>query len=71
MFLCGIARNQTEMLDLFERVFLLMVDDETQMARAREPSADGFDGSDQAIKRQIREGRPVFQARMLSKGLSL
>jgi len=26
VFFCGIARNQAEMLDLFEQVFLLMID---------------------------------------------
>ena len=33
LFFCGIARNQTEMLDLFGQVFLLLIDDGTQMAR--------------------------------------
>jgi broad-specificity NMP kinase len=42
MFLCGTARNQTEMLDLFEQVFLLMIDDETQMARLKSPARTGF-----------------------------
>jgi predicted ATPase len=32
-FFCGIARNQAEMLDLFEQVFLLVIDAQTQMAR--------------------------------------
>jgi predicted ATPase len=33
VFLCGIARNQAAMLDLFEQVFLLVIDEVTQMAR--------------------------------------
>jgi hypothetical protein len=27
MFFCGIARNQEQMLDLFEQVFLLVIED--------------------------------------------
>jgi hypothetical protein len=68
MFLCGTARNQTEMLDLFERVFLLMIDDETQMARLKSPARTTSPARTEAIRQQIREGRPVFQSRMLSRG---
>jgi hypothetical protein len=68
MFLCGIARNQTEMLDLFEQVFLLVIDDETQMTRLESPARTTSPARTEAIKQQIREGRPVFQAQMLSRG---
>ncbi len=33
MFICGLARNQAEMLDLFDKDFRLMVDEDTQIAR--------------------------------------
>lgn len=33
VFLCGIATNQRELLDLFTNVFLLRIDDQTQEAR--------------------------------------
>lgn len=65
MFFCGIARNQDQMLDLFEQVFLLMIEEDTQLdrlARATSPLRT------EAVKRQVREGRPVFQARMLARG---
>ena len=68
MFLCGIARNQTEMLDLFEQVFLLVIDDETQLARLESPARTTSPDRTEAIRQQIREGRPVFQAQMLSRG---
>lgn len=64
-FVCGIARNQGEMLDLFDKVFLLAIDEDTQNARlARATSPDRTD----AIKQQIRDGRPVFEAEMLARG---
>ncbi|MGK5685327.1 hypothetical protein [Actinoplanes sp. URMC 104] len=65
VFVCGIAVNQQEMLDLFERVFLLVLDAEAQEERlARATSAQRTEG----VKQQIREGRPVLQARMLAAG---
>jgi hypothetical protein len=33
VFICGIAGNQDELLDLFDRVFLLHIDGPTQEAR--------------------------------------
>jgi broad-specificity NMP kinase len=33
LFLCGIAMNQRDMVDLFEQVFLLELDDTTQLDR--------------------------------------
>jgi hypothetical protein len=64
-FICGIARNQDEMLDIFDKVFLLVIDDDTQNARlAQATSPDRTD----AIKQQIRDGRPVFEAEMLARG---
>ena len=65
LFVCGIALNQDEMLDLFERVFLLMIDADTQDDRlARATSLQRTEG----VKQQIRDGRAVFQARMLAAG---
>ena len=65
VFVCGIALNQEEMLDLFERVFLLVLDEDAQEARlARATSAQRTEG----VKQQIRDGRPVFQAKMLAAG---
>lgn len=65
IFVCGISRNQDQMLDLFERVFLLSIEAGAQDARlARATSPLRTD----AVKQQIREGRPVFQAQMLAAG---
>jgi adenylate kinase family enzyme len=65
IFVCGIALNQNEMLDLFERVFLLVIEADAQDARlARATSSQRTEG----VKQQIREGRPIFQARMLAAG---
>ncbi|WP_250005660.1 hypothetical protein [Actinoplanes sp. M2I2] len=65
VFVCGIAQNQDEMLDLFERLFLLVIDSAAQEERlARATSAQRTEG----VKQQIRDGRPGFQARMLALG---
>jgi hypothetical protein len=65
VFVCGIALNQDQMLDLFERVFLLVIEADAQDARlARATSPQRTEG----VKQQIREGRPVFQAKVLAAG---
>ena len=68
MFFCGIARNQDQMLDLFEKVFLLVIDAGTQIARLAGPAQPTSPVRTEAMRRQIREGRHVFQAQMLARG---
>lgn len=68
MFFCGIARNQAEMLDVFEEVFLLVIDDETQITRLRDTAQATCRVRTEAVRQQIREGRHVFQAQMLARG---
>ena len=65
MFFCGIARNQDQMLDLFEQVFLLRIDEDTQIARLARATSPL---RTEAVRRQIREGRAVFEAHMLARG---
>jgi adenylate kinase family enzyme len=65
LFFCGIARNQDQMLDLFENVFLLVIEETTQIARLAQASSPL---RTEAVKQQIRQGRPVFQAQMLPRG---
>jgi adenylate kinase family enzyme len=64
VFVCGIARNQAEMMDMFHKVFLLVIDEQTQDARLAGESP----ARPAAVRQQIRDGRPVFQAQMLSQG---
>ena len=45
VFFCGIARNQDQMLDLFEKVFLLVIDAGIADCPARSPGAGDFAGS--------------------------
>jgi hypothetical protein len=68
VFFCGIARNQAEMLDLFEQVFLLVIDDETQVARLAVSPQARSPVRTEAVRNQIRDGRGVFQAQMLARG---
>jgi gluconate kinase len=65
---CGIARNQAEMLDLFEQVFLLVIDEETQRGRLAGSTRTTSPVRTEAIRQQIRDGRRVFQAQMLAQG---
>jgi broad-specificity NMP kinase len=65
VFLCGIARNQRELLDLFDGVFLLALDDATQAERLRTP--ENVHRGD-ALRAQISEGRDAFEQQMRSAG---
>ena len=64
-FLCGIAMNQREMLDFFELVFLLSLDDATQLDRLNTASNAHRNGAQRA---QIIQGRLVFEQEMRSAG---
>ena len=69
VFMCGIALNVREVIDLFDRVFLLRIDAETQEERLL-----AYDLSsprsvrNEAGRQQIRAGRPFFEAEMLNLG---
>jgi dephospho-CoA kinase len=65
LFVCGIAVNQRDMLDLFDLVFLLMIDHETQIERLNAPSNAHRTA---ALRAQIVDGRPVFEAQMRAAG---
>lgn len=68
VFVCGIARNQGDLLDLFDRVFLLHIDAATQQARLDAYDAHHPSGRSQAGRREILDGRAVFEAQMLCQG---
>jgi hypothetical protein len=68
VFLCGIATNQGELLDLFDRVFLLQIDAPTQEARLAAHDAAHPPGRSEAGRQEIRDGRPVFEMQMLKLG---
>jgi hypothetical protein len=57
VFSCGIARNQDEMLDLFDRVFLLHIDGATQQARLDCHDALHPLGRSEAGRREILDAR--------------
>ena len=65
VFLCGIAMNQRDMLDLFTTVFLLSIDHETQLSRLDTP-----DNADRnaAQRAQILDGRATFERLMRAAG---
>jgi len=65
IFLCGIAMNQRDMLDLFATVFLLAIDHETQLRRLDTP--DNADRNE-AQRAQILDGRETFERQMRAAG---
>ena len=65
VFFCGIAVNQGDLLDLFEVVFLLTLDDRTQVDRL--DTASNADRNE-AQRAQIIDGRPVFEEQMRNAG---
>lgn len=63
VFVCGIALNQRDMLNLFDHIFLLALDEDTQVERLtaagdREP----------ALWKPIIDGLPVFEGEMKAVG---
>lgn len=65
MFFCGIAVNQWDMLDLFDLVFLLTLDEQTQIDRLDAVSNAGRNAAQRA---EIIDGRPVFEEQMRRAG---
>jgi dephospho-CoA kinase len=65
IFLCGIAMNQRDVLELFATVFLLSIDHETQLRRLRTPANAHRNAAQRA---QILEGRPTFERQMRAAG---
>jgi hypothetical protein len=68
VFVCGIARNQDELWDLFDRVFLLRIDERTQEDRLAAYDVRHPPGRSEAGRQEIRQGRAVFEAQMLKAG---
>lgn len=68
LFVCGIALNLDEVLDLFDGVYLLRIDDATQEARLEAHDARNPPGRSKAGREEIRSGRPVFEAQLLALG---
>jgi dephospho-CoA kinase len=68
IFVCGIAMNIHQLVDLFERIFLLRIDADTQEQRLLAYDAADPPGRNQAGRQQIRDGRPIFEAQMLELG---
>jgi len=65
LFVCGIAMDLEELLDVFDMTFLLSLDAETQVSRLDEPSNAHRNA---AQRREIIDGLPVFEQRMRDLG---
>ena len=68
VFVCGIALNIDQVIDLFDRLFLLRIDAATQEERLLAYDTGYPPGRSEAGRQQIRDGRPVFEAQMLKLG---
>jgi hypothetical protein len=65
LFVCGIATNQRDLLDLFDLIFLLRLDPETQIERLDAPANAHRNAAERT---QILDGRPIFEAEMQAAG---
>jgi hypothetical protein len=68
VFVCGIALNIDQVVDLFDAVFLLHIDETTQEARLVAHDAANPPGRSEAGRQEIRESRTTFEAQMASLG---
>jgi hypothetical protein len=68
VFVCGIARNQDQFLDLFNGVFLLQIDGPAQQARLIAYDTLHPPGRSEAGRQEIRDGRAAFEQQMLRLG---
>jgi hypothetical protein len=68
VFVCGIARNQDQLLDLFDAVFLLRMDAVTQEERLAAHDVAHPPGRSDAGRQEIRAGRAVFETQMRKLG---
>lgn len=66
VFVCGIALNIEHVVDLFDVVFLLHIDETTQESRLVAHDVGNPPGRSEAGRQQIREGRATFEAQMVS-----
>jgi hypothetical protein len=67
-FVCGIATNLDRFLEIFERVFLLRIDERTQEARLVAHDEENPPGRNEAERDQIRKGRVSFEEHLLIVG---
>src|SRR5260370_23883965 len=68
VFVCGIALNIDQVLDLFDRLFLIRIDAETQEERLLAYDTGHPPGRTEGGRRQIRDDRPFLEPRMLKLG---
>jgi hypothetical protein len=69
VFICGIARNILDVVDVFDCVLLLRIDADTQEERLRAyDRSNPLSARNEAGRQQIRAGRPFFEAEMLELG---
>ena len=68
VFVCGIALNQHELLDLFTKVFLLRIDDRPKKTGSSRMTLLTHPGGTRRADSRFREGRPVFETEMLQLG---
>jgi hypothetical protein len=59
VFVCGIATNLDQFLEMFERVFLLRIDEGTQEARLVANDTESPPGRNEAERDQIRKRHPI------------
>lgn len=68
LFVCGSTANDMELWDRFARVYLLVVDEPTMLARLDDPRRDNDFGRSPDERALLREWLPGFHAACLARG---
>ena len=68
LFVCGNAANEISLMDRFDRVLLLVIDEPTMLARLDEPGRDNDFGCAGDTRELLRRWLPGYQACMHAHG---
>jgi hypothetical protein len=68
VFLCGGAYNEADLMDRFERVFLLAIDEPTMLARLDSPGRDNEWGRVGDTRELLRQRLPGYQSNLRALG---
>lgn len=68
MFLCGNASNQTDLLELFDMIILLELDEQTMLRRLADPTPTNDFGRGGEARDQLRRWFAGFQQDIRERG---
>jgi hypothetical protein len=68
LFVCGNAANEVDLLDRFDCVLLLVIDESTMLTRIDDPQRDNYFGRAREEREFPRCALPIYEARMRRAG---